>query len=343
MIAAGHLQFALPLATSRPQTLARIVLLIIGLSVIVWLVQRSGPAVVWALLVGMRWRFLVVAVLYFTYLAIRALALWRIVPTSMRYLDILRIRLSGDAIEILTFTGPFFAEPTKGWLLTRSGLQTDEAFAAVATEYLIYNVVTACLSVTALVVLLALGALPPLARAIAFALLTVLAVFLGAFAYAAFSGVGVIVPIIRSSAAIIGRRRAEVAAQTFSRVERVLVDFLHRRHRAMAEVFAIHAASQVLLMVEVYVVLTAIVARTAWWYPAMIEGAAKFSGLMFAFIPAQVGAAEGVYAFLTSLLGLSTTAGLTLALVRRIRGVLVAAIGVGALTLLDSTTTSGVC
>ena len=94
-------------------------------------------------------------------------------------------------------------------------------------------------------------------------------------------------------------------------------------------------------MAEIYVVLTALVTRTAWWYPAMIEGAAKFSGVVFAFIPAQVGAAEGVYAFLTGLLGLSTTAGLMLALVRRIRGVLVAAIGVGALTLLDSTSAEG--
>jgi hypothetical protein len=312
------------------------VLLIIGLSVIVWLVRRSGPSVVWTLVVGMRWRLLFVACLYLTYLAIRALALWRIVPAPLRYLDVLRIRLSGDAIEILTFTGPFFAEPTKGWLLTRSGLPADEAYAAVATEYLIYNVVTASLSATALVMWITLGALPPLARPIAFVLLGILAVFLGTFVYVASSGIGVIAPIIRSSAAIIGRRRAEVVAQTFSRVERVLVDCLHRRHRAVVEVFAIHAASQVLLMAEIYVVLTAIVTRTAWWYPAMIEGAAKFTGLLFAFIPAQVGASEGVYAFLTGVLGLSTTAGLTLALVRRIRGVLVAAIGVGALTILDT-------
>jgi hypothetical protein len=68
----------------------------------------------------------------------------------------------------------------------------------------------------------------------------------------------------------------------------------------------------------------------------VIEGAVKYIGLAFAFVPGQLGAAEGVYAFLTGVLGLSTTAGLTLALVRRLRSVVVAAIIMPVLTLLGS-------
>jgi hypothetical protein len=311
------------------------VLLVVGLSVVAWLIWRSGPAVVWNLLIGLRWRFAVVTGLYIVYLATRALALWRIVAPSLRYGDVFRIRLTGDTIENLTFTGPFFAEPTKGWLLSRSGLPTDRAFAAVATEYLLYDVVTACLSVFAMSTLIALGVLPPVVRPIAFTLLGISVAFLTAFVYAAVSGIGVVAPLIKLSARIIGRRAA-IAAEKISRVERVLVHFLRCRHRALAEVVGLHSISQVLMMLEIYVVLTAIGSAPPLWYLPVIEGAVKYIGLAFAFVPGQVGAAEGSYAFLTGVLGLSATAGLTLALVRRIRSVAVAAIGVAVLTQLES-------
>ena len=306
-------------------------LLVLGLSVVAWLIWRAGPAVVWALLIDLRWRFVVVAGLYTMYLATRAMALWRIVP-SLRYADVFRVRLSGATIEILTFTGPFFAEPTKGWLLTRFGLSTDRAFAAIATEYLLYDVVTGCLSIAAVVTLIALGALPPIVRPIAFTLIGITSAFLTAFTYTAVSGVGVIAPFIGASARVIGRR-ATIAAEKIGRIERVLVNFLQCRRRALAEVVAIELLSQVLMVLEIHVVLTAIVGTSRWWHPPVIEGAVKYVGLAFAFVPGQFGASEGVYAFVTRMLGLTATAGLTLALVRRLRGVLVAGIGVTALTL----------
>ena len=312
----------------------RAALLTLGVSVVAWLIWRSGPAVVWTLLTALRWRFAVVTGLYALYLATRALALWRIVPT-LRYRDVLRTRLFGDTIEILTFTGPFVSEPTKGWLLARLGLPREQAFAAVATEYLVYDVVTGCLSAIAVVTLIAVGALPPVVKPIAFTLLGITGVFLTTVVYVSMSGAGVIAPLMVVSAPIIGRF-ATMAAEKISKVERVLVGFLQCRHRALAQVVAIEALSQVLMMLELYVVLTPLVETLRWWYLLVIEGAVKYTGLAFAFVPGQVGAAEGVYAFLTGVLGLSTTAGLTLALVRRIRGLTVAAIIVSALTIFDS-------
>lgn len=320
-----------------PPVVLRGVLLVLGLSVVAWLVWRAGPAVVWRLLLNLRWRFAAVTGLYITYLGIRALALWRIVPTSLRYREALRIRLSGDTIENLTFTGPFFSEPTKGWLLTRSGLTTEQAFAAIATDYFLYDVVTGCLSAIAVITLLTLGLLPPVVRPVAFGLLGITGAVLTAFVYVAVSGTGVIAPLIRLSVPIIGCRAA-TAAEKVGRIEHVLVHFLRCRRRAVAQVMAIDSLSQVLLMLEIYVVLTALVAATRWWHPPVIEGAAKYISLAFAFVPGQVGAAEGVYAFLTGMLGLTTTAGLTLALVRRIRSLIAASIGMAALAVLGSAT-----
>jgi uncharacterized membrane protein YbhN (UPF0104 family) len=59
----------------------------------------------------------------------------------------------------------------------------------------------------------------------------------------------------------------------------------------------------------------------------LIEGATKFIGVAFFFIPGQVGAAEGVYALVFKAIGLSASAGFALALARRLRNLLFAGIG----------------
>src|SRR5262249_38119548 len=84
---------------------------------------------------------------------------------TTRFAEVLKVRLSGEAIETLTFTGPFLAEPAKGWLLTRRGLAGVDAFSAVAIEYLMYTLTSAWMSTIALWLLLSRAALPRPPRA----------------------------------------------------------------------------------------------------------------------------------------------------------------------------------
>jgi len=98
----------------------RVVFLLAGLGIAAFLIWRADPRLVVAMFVRVGGRVPIVAAIYAAYLATRAFALERSVPNGqVTYADMLRIRLSGEAIEQLTLTGPFFAEPTKGWLLTR--------------------------------------------------------------------------------------------------------------------------------------------------------------------------------------------------------------------------------
>jgi hypothetical protein len=62
----------------------------------------------------------------------------------------------------------------------------------------------------------------------------------------------------------------------------------------------------------------------------VMEGAIKLIGAVFFFIPGQLGAAEGVYVVLSDTLNVGPAAGLTLALIRRLRAMLVAAAGLAA-------------
>ena len=282
------------------------------------------------------WRFAAVAAIYAVHVVVRAAALWRtLVDGPVRFAEVLRIRLSGEAVEMLTFTGPFLAEPAKGWLLKSRGVTTAAAFAAVVTEYLLYTVVAAWLMIAAVSLLLARGALPPGIRPAASLAMAMVIAFLAAFAFAAISGVGLIVPLLRTSRALIGRQNAERAVHEFRPVEDVIIRFLHEHPGRLAEVVAIETTAHILLIAEIWIVIQALGFSPSWIAAIIVEGGVKFVSIAFAFVPGQVGASEGAYALLAAAIGLPTAAGLTLALVRRIRGLLVAAAGVVALSLFE--------
>src|SRR5205814_7426212 len=111
------------------------------------------------------------------------------------YSDVLRITLAGEAVEWLTLTGPFLAEPAKGWLLGRRGIRTASAFAAVITEYLLYSGVSSVVGVFALSLLLSRDLLPAPLRPVAALITIVMVAFLAAIAFASLTGIGLIVPI----------------------------------------------------------------------------------------------------------------------------------------------------
>jgi hypothetical protein len=288
------------------------------------------------MLVRVGWGGPVIVGLYAAHVGCRAAALWRsVIGGRVRYVDVLRIRLSGEAVEMLTFTGPFLAEPTKGWLLKQRGLSTASAFAAAATEYLLYSVLSSCLAVTGLSLLLVRGTLPPAVRPAAVLVMAIAIAFLGAVTVAATTGVGLIVPMLRASRLFVGARRAQRAAEAFRGIEEVLVTFLHAHPKRVAEVLAIDAVAHAMLMGEIWILLARLGFERSVSSLLIVEGGVKFIGVAFAFVPGQVGASEVAYQVLAGAIGLPAAAGLTLALVRRMRSLLAAAAGVAALAVVS--------
>jgi hypothetical protein len=297
------------------------------------LVWHTGPRLLLGMVERVGWRFAIVVVIYALHVCVRGVAVWRTAPAgAVPFADVLRAQFSAEAVEMLTFTGPFLAEPAKGWLLTRGGLGLPDAFAAVITEHLLYAVVSCWLMAAAAALLLLHGMLPLAVWPTAAVVLILTVGFVAAFAFAAVTGVGLIVPILRRLRLIIGAGTAERAARAFEPIEDVIVTFLHRRFRRVAEVIAIEAFAHLMLIAEVWILVAALGCSVSRSTPLIIEGGVKFIGIAFAFIPGQVGAFEGVYVFLATAVGLPAAAGLTLALVRRARSLVVAAGGLVVLT-----------
>ena len=322
--------------------LVRIALLLVGAAVLALLVSRVGARSIVELLRRVGWGFAIVSAIYTLHLAIRAVALWRCLPDGMLgYAGVLGIRLAGEAIEMLTFTGPFLAEPAKGWLLTRRGISGANAFGGVAVEYLLYTVVSAWLAVWALSVLVARDVLPPGFHTPVLIVVAIMVTFTVLCAAAAVAGAGMIAPMARRAGVIVGRERADAAAARIDPVERVLIGFMHDRPGRLAEVLAIEAAGHAVLASEIYVVVSALGFHPAAIDAFIVEGAVKFISVAFFFIPGQVGAQEGVYTLLFQAIGLTGAVGLTMALVRRVRALIVAGAGLAVLAMMTARDAQG--
>lgn len=315
----------------------RNVFLAAGVALFAYLVVRLGPGALLEMLGRIGWNAVPIAIIYTGYQSLRAFALTAAVTgaRTIRWRDAFWIRVSGEAVQLLTSTGPFIAEPAKVWLLKRRGLSTEEGFAATLTEYLAYTFVAAAFSIVALGWMLAQGILNGVWRGIAVGLVVAMGAFLAAAAVAIGLRVHLLGAILEWIARLPGvRTRLRPDMPGVHRTEDLLLGILHDRPGRFAKLVLVDVGSHTLHLLELYWITRALALPATLWTAFLIEGATKFIGLAFFFVPGQVGASETAHTVVFELLGLPAVAGLTVAIVRRIRLIGVAGVGLLAMSLL---------
>jgi hypothetical protein len=317
--------------------MTRLLFLFAGLALFVYLFVQLGPGAVLSMVGRIGWGAAAIALAYTIYQVLRAMALSACVRVGgpLRVRDALWIRLSGEAVQFLTFTGPFLAEPAKAWLLKGRGLTATEGFAATLTEYLSYMFISAALSIAAFWWILDRGLVTGAIRSAVMTLLIVMVSFLAAAAIAIASRTHLLGAVLEGISRLPGiRRRLRPDMPAVHRVEDLLLDIMHDRPGRFAGILLLESASHALHILELYVILRALEMATGIGVAALIEGATKFIGLLFFFVPGQVGASEGAHAVVFETLGFPAVAGFSIPFVRRIRAVTVAALGLVTLSLL---------
>ena len=315
----------------------RVVFLLAGIALFAYLFVQLGPGAVLEMLGRIGWGAFPIALAYAAYQCVRALALTASVTSAhaLTFRDSLWIRLSGEAVQFLTFTGPFLAEPAKAWLLKGRGLSAVQGFAATLTEYLSYTITAAVLSLAALSWVLAYGTLSGGVRVGAMIIIGVMAAFLVTAAAAIVLRVHLLGAILERVAALpLVRRRLRPNMADVHRVEDLLLDIMHDRPARFVRILSLEALSHALHIIELYLIVRALELGAGLGAATLIEGAAKFIGLAFFFIPGQVGASEGAHTLIFEAIGLPAVAGFTVPFVRRIRSIVVAAAGLLGISLL---------
>jgi hypothetical protein len=354
-------------ARIKLQSIFRVVFLAVGCALFTVLLIRLGPGKIFDLLWEIGWWFLVILAIYFCFELVRALALRACIvsgpPTSgertadalcaskertanalcaskertanalcaskeVSYLDLLRIRMAGEAVELLTFTGPMLAEPTKGFLLRDRGLPWPNAFAATFCEYLLYSVSCALMAVAGLIYLLRDYRVAPAVSIAAHIVLYCAAAFLLVTAIAIASRIHLIGAVANRICTVpVLSRRIRLNPDSLCAVEDQMFVVLRGSPRRLLSILLVEFVANGCLVLELFVLLHGIGESFPAVVPFVIESATKFINFGLFFIPGQIGAAEGIYAILFTAIGLPASAGFSLALARRLRNVLVSAAG----------------
>ncbi len=315
------------------RVLIRLVLLVVGLSVVAYLVHQIGPGVVWNALRSLSWRLLVVCVFPISVVVVIDTLAWRFTflrpPGALPHL--LGVRLAGEAVNLGTPTASVGGEPVKAYLL-RPRVPLREGLASV--------IVDKTATVTALVVFLGMGLvvgarLLPLASPLMVTMVVLLGIEIVCVA-------GFVVVQLAGVLGIGGRllakfKLAPARGQAMLEGMDETLRRLYFGHRGRLLVSGLgHLLGFALGTLEIYLIVRFLdvpISLPAAFAIGAFSSAVKFFSFM---IPASLGALEGGNMAIFAAFGLGGAVGLTYTLVRRLREIVWITFGFSLLSLLSA-------
>jgi hypothetical protein len=235
--------------------------------------------------------------------------------------------LTGDSLGYLTWAGPFTGEPVRAMLM-RDTVPVAAGIAAGAIERTLYNLTAALLVWLVLVPVLTAG--HPLARAAA-AAVTIAAAFVlvRRIRRAPWSGNA-------SADAASPRPTASPASEPTEPLDAASVwraarRLWHERRSVLPAIALLCVAQHAVLVGEAYLLINALGGGTTLRTVLLFEAVTKIVNTAGVVVPARIGVAEGGSAVLADALGFAASQGLSLALMRRIRAMLWACVGLALL------------
>ncbi|MFN0122754.1 MAG: lysylphosphatidylglycerol synthase transmembrane domain-containing protein [Blastocatellia bacterium] len=301
--------------------------LLTGVALFVYFVRQAGLEQLLARVRGIGWEFGLILLVSGLRPVARTYAWLRCMQADerrrVRFFNVWRARVIGDAIGNLTTAGPVAAEPAR-LLFFGGGLPADVIAASLSAEFLTYVISCCVMMLAGLLILLGQYALSPQLRQISLALLAALS-------------------LILLAAALTLRRRwspagmAHAALHRFVehhhfrgwldrqlrrllRLEEYLFDFYQQRPRDFLLVSLCEAVFHLLGVIEIYLTLRLIGApRIGWDIAFIFEAVNRLINIAFAFVPVKVGVDEAGTGLLAEAMGMGTLPGVALAIYRKLR------------------------
>ncbi|MGE3176679.1 MAG: lysylphosphatidylglycerol synthase domain-containing protein [Vicinamibacterales bacterium] len=290
-----------------------------GILLLGWLVVDLGPARIAAQLKGLGPILPLVLALTFLKYPLQA-AGWRLaLPADARpsWRTSVVATITGDALGYLTWAGPFTGEPMRAMLI-RDRVPVASGIAAGAIERAAYNATSALLVWVVLAFLLARQ--HPVALA---------AVTAGSAA-----GVWWLIRWLRRSPSRAASHAAEGAVEPMRGPRAVLRAMRHLgrdRRAALPAIVALCAAQHAVLVGEAWLMLDALGGDVPVGTALVFEAVMKIVNTVGVVVPGRIGIAEGGSALLAGALGFAAAHGLGLALMRRVRAIIWAGVGLALL------------
>lgn len=298
---------------------------VFGLALFVYVIRQTGVAEIWERVRGLGAGFLLILAISSTRYLSRSLSWLRCMAPEERrigFRTLWRARLAGEAIGDLTF-GPLVAEPMR--LVTLGDrLSLSSGISSLAVENIAYTVSSCLMVMAGAVALLASFGLNESLRAAVLASLAVVVVVI----FAAIVVIGRRWKLGSGIAAVLSRllirnesRRGVIEEKInhLRGLEEYIFDFYAKRPADFFIVTICQVAFHLAGVVEIFATLRLIGIDLTFATAFMLEAINRAINIAFIFVPALVGVDEAGTGLITNTLGFGATAGVALAIIRKIR------------------------
>lgn len=294
---------------------------LLGLGLLVYVIYKVGYDKILESLSAVGWGFLAILALNLSRHLGRAASLYLAIEPDHRntgYSKVVAARFGGEAVNFFSFAGPFLGDATRAMLLRKDVTLTQSASAVIIDNILYYlSVILMILAgVAALVVVFGSGE-----SGVANALVLIVVFSLVGFAGLILAIKHRVTPASWLISALVRRGKAPgllVRKQEhILNVENNVFRFYHDRRADFFKIFAISLSVHVLSVIEVYLALRFLGYDASVSTAFITESLTKVINVAFSFIPGTIGVYEGGNGVILQILGLTATAGVALAFVRR--------------------------
>lgn len=310
-------------ANGRPGRLMfwlHVIAFVLGLALLVYVINLVGLQPIFDALGRIGFGFFLLLAISGLRHALRTLAMSTAVPKNHRrfnFVQAFAVRLGGEAISFLTFTGPVLGEATKVALLKKR-VPLTYGVPALVIDNILYNLSVVVFILSGACVMLWTYDLPPVVR---YVLLTIAG--LSAFGifftgYLVHRRVKVLTGIVEKLARIGIKPKAVTSRiEHLYELETKVYDFYKHRPGAFFTIIALDFLSHATSVYEVYATLRLLDLTPSLSAVYIIESLTKVINFVFGFVPATIGVYEGGTEIILQTLGFAAATGVTLALVRK--------------------------
>lgn len=321
----------MPERSNKSQGSMRWIGIALGIALLIYLVSRAGPQVLWSQVRAVGYSIYVVIAIGGVAHFVKTWA-WRKTFTCdishLSWRTSFGMRLVSEAIGQLGLAGKVIGEGARVSLLG-SAVPVENAVSAAALDSGFYFITSLSVALFALVAGLLVAPLPAGFRHYAAIFAGALAVFLLVLVLGVAKGWRLLGPVFKLIGHLpkcnewVSRKQAAV-----EQTERNLLNFHRDAPRAFWFALALNFLTHGLALTEIYVILLCLTPRATLFGALILEGLTKLINGVGSLNPGNVGTYEAGNILITKMFGVSAAAGLTLAICRRVRAVFWAVVGV---------------
>lgn len=293
---------------------------LLGVCLLAFVVYKTGFRTLTETISKVGWGFLLIVALNGTRHILRAFCMYWAVPAKHRNFKFryaLAARLGGEAVSVITFTGPFLGEATKAALLKKN-LPLSYGGAAVVIDNILYyaSVILLILSGVGIMSLMFSNGYSMKTALEIIAALSLLS-FIGLILLVRFRVKPVGFTIRRLNKFNVAPNFLLNRLPAINELETNVYDFYTNHRSTFFSLIIINFVSHALSVAEVYAALHLLGFEANLTVSFIIESLTKVINFAFSFVPGAVGVYEGGNAVILHALGYTSATGVALALVRR--------------------------